>query len=419
MPLNIGGMETVSQAVPAPEAMQELVRFLRERQDELVEEGVRRIYADIPAYGRIRDPAFEADVREHVGLHHTALVESVELGRPIEPEDVSFIRPIAARRVGKVPLSSFMHGFRSYLEVVWEAVLQTAVDDRSKDVALYAFGIVMRYINAAATEAAEAFLEGERLMSLQGERVRRDLMEDLVAGVSPAPGPKLAAARDAGLVAGAPLVLVAAVVLEDHPEDHRLRSAASAIARAGGSAVEPLTVVRQQEILCVAPTAAGQAGLPDALEAAQQRLAAEGIPLAIGVSGVTEDVGGLPDAYAEASAAVERLRPAGGGVLALSSLSAFECLALFGRKAARRRVPPAVARFVAEDRADGGVLITTLREYADADFNVKAASARLFVHPNTARYRLGKIEERTGLDLRRFADVQELLIAVRVEELAD
>ena len=32
--------------------------------------------------------------------------------------------------------------------------------------------------------------------------------------------------------------------------------------------------------------------------------------------------------------------------------------------------------------------------------------------------RLGKIEERTGLDLRRFADVQELLIAVRVEELA-
>ena len=91
---------------------------------------------------------------------------------------------------------------------------------------------------------------------------------------------------------------------------------------------------------------------------------------------------------------------------------------MFGREAARRRAPPAVRRFVAEDRADGGVLITTLREYADADFNVKAAAARLFVHPNTARYRLAKIEERTGLDLRRFADVQELLIAVRIEELA-
>ena len=40
------------------------------------------------------------------------------------------------------------------------------------------------------------------------------------------------------------------------------------------------------------------------------------------------------------------------------------------------------------------------------------------MHPNTARYRLAKIEERTGLDLRSFGDVQELLIAVRVEELA-
>ena len=63
------------------------------------------------------------------------------------------------------------------------------------------------------------------------------------------------------------------------------------------------------------------------------------------------------------------------------------------------------------------MLIATLRAYAEADVNVKVAAALLFVHPNTARYRLAKIEERTGLDLRRFADVQELLIAVRIEEL--
>jgi DNA-binding PucR family transcriptional regulator len=36
------------------------------------------------------------------------------------------------------------------------------------------------------------------------------------------------------------------------------------------------------------------------------------------------------------------------------------------------------------------------------------------VHPNTARYRLGKIEERTGCDLRCFADVLDVLIALRV-----
>jgi DNA-binding PucR family transcriptional regulator len=38
------------------------------------------------------------------------------------------------------------------------------------------------------------------------------------------------------------------------------------------------------------------------------------------------------------------------------------------------------------------------------------------VHPNTARYRLAKIEERTGCDLRSVADVIDLVIAVRLAE---
>ena len=194
-------------------------------------------------------------------------------------------------------------------------------------------------------------------------------------------------------------------------DEYRLRAAASAIGRVC-SAAEPLAVVRQGEVVCLTPALD-----TTALASTQERLAGDGIPLAIGVSGSFPDLGGVPEAYGEASAALERLRP-GGGVLAIAALSAFDCLAMFGHEAARRRTPPSVRAFVAEDRADGGVLITTLRQYAEADFNVKAAAARLFVHPNTARYRLAKIEERTGLDLRRFGDVQELLIAVRSEELA-
>ena len=95
-------------------------------------------------------------------------------------------------------------------------------------------------------------------------------------------------------------------------------------------------------------------------------------------------------------------------------LSAFDCLALFGAETARRRIPPAVTRFVIEDLAEDRVLTTTLQEYVAADFNTKVAAERLFVHPNTARYRLGKIEERTGCDLRHVADVIDLLIALRV-----
>jgi sugar diacid utilization regulator len=37
------------------------------------------------------------------------------------------------------------------------------------------------------------------------------------------------------------------------------------------------------------------------------------------------------------------------------------------------------------------------------------------VHPNTAHYRLAKIEDRTGCNVRRLADVQLLTIAIRLQ----
>ena len=59
-------------------------------------------------------------------------------------------------------------------------------------------------------------------------------------------------------------------------------------------------------------------------------------------------------------------------------------------------------------------LIATLVEYAACDLNAKVAARRLHLHVNTAYYRLERIAERTGCDLRRLADVVELLIAVRM-----
>jgi len=73
-----------------------------------------------------------------------------------------------------------------------------------------------------------------------------------------------------------------------------------------------------------------------------------------------------------------------------------------------------VRRFVEEDTAAGGALITTLVEFAASDLNAVAAAERLHMHVNTAYYRLDRIAERTGCDVRRLADVMELLIAVRL-----
>jgi hypothetical protein len=390
-----------------------LIDSLEARRDAVIDAGVRRIRTEIPEYRAIVDPAFVDDVREHVALHHDAMTRSVAAGRPLPREELAFMRARATRRVGRIPLAAFMQAFRIYQEEFWDALLAGAHSDAARGSAIEAAGTIIRYINVAAAEAADVYLEAERLLQAQGEQVRRDLLEDLLAGRAPAPGPKLTAARAAGLVPGAACIVIAAQPVRPLPDERRLRSAAVALTRAAGSVVAPLAVVRHEEVVVVATVDRALEALVEGLENAQEQLLGESIPLAVGVSTLQDGLDRMPEAYEEAVAALERVRGSG-GVVALPALSAFDCLALFGADTARRRIPPAVRRFVAEDLAEDRVLTTTLLEYVASDFNTKVAAERLFVHPNTARYRLGKIEERTGCDLRHVADVLDLLIALRI-----
>jgi hypothetical protein len=390
-----------------------IVAALRDREDEIVDRGVAAISTQIKAYTRINDPAFMADMRAHVHQHNDALLRSLSRQSPLTPEELLFVRPVATRRVGRIPLGDFMHAFRLYNEVFWEEVLETATDEESRAAALSVVAIIMRYINVAATYASEAYLEAESLLQAQGERLRRDLLEDLLDGRSPAPGPKLAAAREAGLEPSESCLLVAARPVGAQPDEHGLRSAAASLARAQGAAVQPLTVVRHDEIVVVAPAKGVDAvELAGALAASQARLAEQGITLSIGMSTI-QPLEDLPAAYGEACHAVERLADAG-GVLALPTLRAFESLTLFGHETASRLVSPEIRRFVEEDVEAGGLLTTTLLEYVAADLNATVAADTLFVHVNTVRYRLKKISERTGCDLRRLSEVLDLLIAVQI-----
>jgi sugar diacid utilization regulator len=398
------------------DGLQVILDALRTRREELVDDGVRRIRAEIGGYAAITDPVFIADVRTHVGQEHDALISSIELGRPLSRMEIDFVRPRAMRRVGRLPLADFLHAFRIYTEVFWEAVLEIACDDATRREALALPSIVMRYMNIAASEAAEVYVEAERLQLAQGERGRRDLLEDLLSGRAPDPGPKLAAARHAGLAPATSCVLVVASASSRLPDDHHLRACATWLSRAFGRIDPPLAVVRHHEVVIIAPVdREAIATVVEALTAVQAQLADERITLAVGVSTVHDGLASMPEAYREALSAAERIR-ATGGVLALSDLSAFDCLTLFGQDSARRRIPAAVRAFVADDVAEGRVLTTTLLEYVAADFNAKLAAERLYVHPNTARYRLAKIEERTGSRLRCVADVLDLLIAIRVAE---
>jgi sugar diacid utilization regulator len=151
------------------------------------------------------------------------------------------------------------------------------------------------------------------------------------------------------------------------------------------------------------------------LEAVQRRLAGAGLPLAVGVSTKVPGLGQIPEAYREASM-IRAARGSAPGVVALSELSAFEFLTLRVDPTAARLIAPAVHEFVAQDAQEGGALIATLREYVACDLNGRRAAENLHIHVNTAHYRLARIAERTGLDLRRVNDLIEILIAARLAD---
>jgi hypothetical protein len=404
------------QQVMTGAGLERVAAMLAARRDELAERSLEAIRAAVPAYAAIDDPALLADVTEHVAENHDALAASLLRGSPVTEEELAFIRPHAALRARRgVPVSDFLHAFRIGHRVLWDAIAQLAdEDDETRAAGLVAARLVMEFIDTASTHAAQSYLEAQQLLVAEGDRVRRDLLEDLLAGRDPAPGPRLTAACASGLESGGRCLVVAAVPTSASDDEFEFRSAAAALARAVGGPVRPLTVVRQDEIVIVRSLGTRDArSLTEPITRARRDLANTGLGLAIGISTAFESTAGIPDAYRDACTALESLGSAG-GVMALANLSAFEYLTLRADSTAGRLLSPAIQRFVQEDTASGGALTTTLLEYAAANLNAKVAAQRLYIHVNTAHHRLARIEEKTGCDLRSLADVQELLIAIKL-----
>jgi sugar diacid utilization regulator len=299
---------------------------------------------------------------------------------------------------------------------MWDGLVEAAGGEDGTGAVLGLVGPLLDYINLATTHAAELYIEIEQIELADGERIRRDLLEDLVAARPVAPGPRQDAARDGGLGPDTACLVVIGVPRAMPDDEQVLRSAAGSVRRACEARLTPLMVLRRDEIVVVAPVRGSETCQAVAnLTAAYERLAKQGVRLAIGVSTVHPGLAGVASAHREARGAADCVG-SDGGVLALPALSAFDYLTSFRDPTAARLISPAIRQFVDEDIARGGVLTSTLIAYVASDLNVKALSKRIYVHANTAHYRLNRVAEQTGRDLRKISDVLELVIAIRLAQ---
>jgi DNA-binding PucR family transcriptional regulator len=66
-------------------------------------------------------------------------------------------------------------------------------------------------------------------------------------------------------------------------------------------------------------------------------------------------------------------------------------------------------------REERELLFETFRVWQDSEACMAATAKALVCHPNTVRYRLRRVEQRTGLSLSRPRDVAELCLAFEVQ----
>ncbi len=147
----------------------------------------------------------------------------------------------------------------------------------------------------------------------------------------------------------------------------------------------------------------------DAMVALMSRMTTAGV----GVSAAFEDLRETPTALHVARMMLRGRGHSGssvavfdGSILAAAVVSAPEVMI--------RTVGPALDGFSDLPDDEREMLFETFRVWQDHDGCVRDAAEALFCHPNTVRYRLRKIEARSGRSLSRPKDVVELYLAFEV-----
>ncbi len=144
-----------------------------------------------------------------------------------------------------------------------------------------------------------------------------------------------------------------------------------------------------------------------------------GAGAAVGVSEVRDSPGEAARAYREAldAATIGRALLGKGGAIAYSELGAYRYLVhIAAENAPRDRMRAAVDLLIAYDNKRRTALLDTLERYLAERRSVIESARALFIHPNTLRQRLARIEELTGLSLDE-DDLLSLELAIKLARL--
>lgn len=318
----------------------------------------------------------------------------------------------APRRTGReraeqgVPLTTVLHAYRLGALYLWDELVRLCADDAEASRALLgSASSLWTALDVYSQELATAYREVQTEQILSDARIREAALAALFSGVTGA-GQSIA---DVAAILRLPRSGRFVVVASDPrlmEQDRELASAEHALASVGVRSAwrsEP-----DGELGVVVLTTAYSI----------DRLAGHLGSMSSGRIGLSE----IFDAVTDTPRAVQQARLARDAATGSGSVMHFGAARVAALVAASPELSAGIARDVlrgvldlpAHDRA---LLLATLRAWFDCGGSSSDAGRQLHCHANTVRYRLGKLSELTGRDLRAPVDAAHLYLAMEADRL--
>jgi hypothetical protein len=386
-------MVAPTMMAPLPAELIEVVRGQLRRLPELADELARLLGEKEEFYRRLEISA-PAEVRKvcEVNLGHAfnAFIEAREV-------DLD-----AARKTGRaqarlgIPLSAVLRAFRIAGTFAYEGLIGWAASSRTltPEQLIPASATVWQIIDSFSDVIADAYTEVATDSARYDEKARLAVIGGLLDGRYTKPEELEDAARVLRLPPAGPFVIVYGEptgdrCLSDLVQHSRLRAVWR---RLSDSEVGVVAVERTADVRA----------LRQALEAAS---------FAVGLSPAVSGLALLPAALRRARIAHACLAPGETGVAGFGDRP-LTTLVAGAQKLARELSHHVLADLLALPSAEREVLLNTLHAWFAEHGSAKDAAERLFVHPNTVRYRIRRVQDLTGRDLTDPRGISELYLAV-------
>jgi hypothetical protein len=362
---------------------------------------VERFRDEIAGYHRLSEPVVLGEILDVSRRNLDLFFRTVTDGYELTPADFEPFRESARRRATEgMPLEDLLHAYRLGGRFGWQ-VLADAAQPEEQPALLTAATLVMDYVDRVSAVVAQTYMEERQHLVSEEERGLRNLL-DALAGDAPLDAPL----RELAERIGFPLMAVYQPFAQTAP---------GATARDHSQLAARL---RSQQILALTEGDRVTGLAPPGVEIPATRH-----PRALLARAAPTPRRELGEALDEMRLLVDLgCRLGRTGELTIDELPIELLLARSPRVAdsVRERVLRPLEDYPGRRSGDrrGPDLRRTLEVFLEAGLDRRLAAERLHVHPNTLNYRLGRIEELSGLDLTTPDDLLLTALALRRDAIA-